>query len=89
MTGLRPRLGSLPDPFEDIGRAHVGELVLDDQDGDSLLGQKTDGAFAIRRGLEIGAAGPEGLTERREQGVVTSNDATIYCHHRSELAEQA
>jgi hypothetical protein len=29
------------------------------------------------------------LSERREQRAITSNDATIYCHHRRELEEQA
>lgn len=55
--GFAPRLRSLSDPFEDVGGAHVGQLVLDHQDGGVLPRQEANGAFSVRGAIEIRATG--------------------------------
>ena len=86
---LGPGVRALADSLEHVGRPHVGQLVLDDQHGDFLLGQEPDGALTISGTLEIGTAGSQGLAQSLKQGVATSDDATIDFHHREELEERA
>jgi hypothetical protein len=87
------RLGSglrvLAYPPEDLGGPHVRELVFDDEPADLLPRQKPDRALAVPGCFEVRPARSQGLSQRRKQGAITSNDATIYRHHCQELADRA
>ena len=82
-------VGALADSLEHVGRSHVGQLVLDDQDGGFLFGQEPNRSLSIGRAIEIGTGWSQRLTECLKQGVATSDNATIDCHHREELEERA
>jgi hypothetical protein len=87
--GLGSCLRMLPNAFEDLGGPHVGELVFDDQAADFLPREEPNRALPVANRFEVGPARAEGLSERRKQGAITSDHASIYRHHRRELADRA